>query len=516
MTMAQHNRCCTPSSRGIPFNTPSRLRPIPIGPAGGGRFGFGFVLKLFARSNPAALDRWLRSHKPPDPYLAPVVPTLAEDLVWQCESEVLARTLLRLTNPLVRCLGAAAILYHPFRSSPPHTCARCFEIFSAGGIDAADAIWMVSLRLKDAVHTRYRCTDQLPKLQARRRYVEASPEAAVGGAHNAAAECDRLRRDEIAAENALKQAENDIEQALDQIAVSWPPGGLNNDQLVWLDNAFVGTAEIRHRLAVKLPDTPNRTALLEANIRQLAATVGISEKAPSVFYQHLVGDQQRLAPLFWWSAQSDCERYRQDSRGIGRRASFFLRPMTVAGDAILDQPFLASRQYIRWTSAVARLACCHLWALLVVAATPAAKAAQVTELRDLALDHTRLLLQHGRDAFRDESGLYGWLIRTAAGFLSDETASEWAFDDKLPATARVFAIWGAPALVAKYPSLAFELLCRLAQKPLSTHANDRQVNLLVTLVDWAIPRAAQSECSDYLPVLQPAWGACCDIWPEVL
>ena len=126
------------------------------------------------------------------------------------------------------------------------------------------------------------------------------------------------------------------------------------------------------------------------------------------------------------------------------------------------------------------------------------------------------MLQHGRDDFRDESGLYGWLIRTAAGFLSDDKASEWAFDDKLPATARVFAIWGAPAVVTKYPSLAFQLLCRLAQKPLSAHANDRQVNLLVTLVDWATPRAAQSESSDYLPVLQRAWAACCDIWPEVL
>jgi hypothetical protein len=91
----------------------------------------------------------------------------------------------------------------------------------------------------------------------------------------------------------------------------------------------------------------------------------------------------------------------------------------------------------------------------------------VTGLRDLAVGHTRILLRLAGNDYRDEPGIYGWLIRTSAGFLSDEEAAQWAAEDTLPLAARTFAIWGASAVTTENPSLASELLCRLVQKPLS-------------------------------------------------
>src|SRR5258707_187621 len=86
----------------------------------------------------------------------------------------------------------------------------------------------------------------------------------------------------------------------------------------------------------------------------------------------------------------------------------------------------------------------------------------------------------------------------------------------LPAAARAFAIWGAPAVGLALPFLARELIHSVARKPLSKHNNDRQVNLLVTLVDWAMARASQSGSDTYVSLLQQAWISCRIAWPEVL
>jgi hypothetical protein len=483
---------------------------------GGGRFGFRFVVKLFARTNVAGLDRWIRRNKVADPRLAAVVGALADDLIWQGSSETLARRLLQSANPLIRCLGAAAILHHPLRTAPPHTYGECCRIFTAGGIDAADAIWMASPRLKNAIHARYGGEHSLPQIRARRRYIEIKPDAAIGGTRHAQAECERLEREEAQCVANIAATENAIEQTLDDMARCWPSGGLSKEQMQWLDTAFVQTVEIRHRLAVKLPPGANRIALLETNIRQMKDAVGISHAVPQVFDEHFGIHADRLMPLLWWSAQSHCERYKDDKRGIGRQASLSLQHIVQAAEATLAEPFLAARQYTRWSSALGRLTCSHFWALLVVAATPPHYAAQISGLRDLAVSHIARLLRVSRNEYRDEGDLRARLIITAISHLSEAQAGEWAIDEKLPDHARAFAMWGAPALVREQPELASDLLRRAAQKPLSAHGNDRQVNMVVTLVDWAVARTSSSETEEYLALLEGCWTPCRAVWPHVL
>jgi hypothetical protein len=483
---------------------------------GGGRFGIRFVVKLFGRTNIAGLDRWIRRNKVADPRLAAVVGALADDLIWQNNSETLARRLLHSENPLIRCLGAAAILHHPLRTAPPRTYGECCRIFTSGGLDATDAIWMASPKLKNAIHAHYWGEHRLPQIRARRRYVESKPDAAIGGARHAQAECERLEREEAQCVADIATTVNAIEQTLDDMAQCWPSRDLSKEQMQWLDTAFVHTAEIRHRLAVKLPPGANRTALLETNIRQMRDEIGISRKATEAFDEHFGIHADRLVPLLWWSAQSHCERYKDDARVIGRQASLSLEHIVRAGEETLAEPFLVARQYTRWSSAIGRLTCCHLWALFVVAATPSDYAAQIAGLRDLAISHTAHLLRVSRNHYRDEGDLQSRLIMTAVSYLSEAQVSEWAIDENLPDHARAFAMWGAPVLVREQPELAFDLLRRVAQKPLSAHGNDREVNILVTLVDWAVSRTSSSETEEYLALLQGCWIACRAVWPDVL
>jgi hypothetical protein len=69
----------------------------------------------------------------------------------------------------------------------------CRRALVDGGIDPADAAWMMAYRIKTAVHARYWGQHQREGNQARLPSLKANPDAAVGGRHNFDAEMHSLR-----------------------------------------------------------------------------------------------------------------------------------------------------------------------------------------------------------------------------------------------------------------------------------------------------------------------------------
>jgi hypothetical protein len=480
------------------------------------RYGWDFAVRLYARVNLAALDRWIARQQSADVRLAAIVSTLAEDLMWQAHSGDLARRLLKSRNPLLKCLAAAAVIDLPLHIEPRKTYAQCYGIFRETGLDAGDATWIAAEALKQIVHRRYRVADRLPQIEARRQYLGVHPEGAMGGAAHLAHELDRLDREETELRAANIETATALETALDDIARGWPTEGLIGDQLRWLDAAFVETCEIRHRLAIKLPPSPNRDALLDANIRQMKDALGLFAKLPEVFGQHFNGGANGLVQTLWWSAHSHVARYADDPRGIGRLAGITLEKLVTAGEQLIDQPFVASRQFERWSSAVGRLTCCHLWALFVVAATPATHAVQTDHLRKMAIEHTASLFRSAGSVYHDQGDMMGRLALTVVDYLGEDVALGWAFDAALPDYLRVLAAWGWPKAVRDHPELATDLFAGIAEHPLSMHGRDRQINRLVTFVDWIVARAWKRQDQDCIAHLTSAWSSCRHNWTDVL
>ncbi len=480
------------------------------------RHGWDFVVRLYARANLPALDRWIARQRNADVRLAAIVSTLAEDLMWQARSGALARRLLKSRNPLLKCLAAAAVIDLPLHIEPRKTYAECYGIFREAGLDAGDATWTAAEALKQIVHARYRIAHRLPQIDARRRYLGDHPEAAIGGEAHLAHELERLGREETQLRSADVETATSLEAALDDIARGWPAEGLSGDQLGWLDAAFVQTCEIRQRLAVKLAPSPNRNALLEANIRQMKDAVGLSAKLPEVFDRHFNGGAHGLAETLWWSAQSHVARYADDNRGIGWQASLALEKLVTAREQLIAEPFIASRQFERWGSAVGRLTCADLWALFVIAATPAAQSGQVERLRELAIGHAAYLFCRSGASYHDQGDMMGRLALTIVDYLPETTASEWARDATLPDYLRVLAAWGSSEFVREHPRIATDLLGQVASKPLSVHSYGRQVNRLVTFVDWIVARAWKRNDKACLSLLSHQWPVYRTEWADVL
>ena len=92
-------------------------------------------------------------------------------------------------------------------------------------------------------------------------------------------------------------------------------------------------------------------------------------------------------------AQSVVLLYSQDRRGIGKRTSDLVKPLADAAIALLDQPFIASRQPTAWQSVVTRSACATAFALMVVASAPADRRNELLVLNGYSIAHAFVLLR---------------------------------------------------------------------------------------------------------------------------
>jgi hypothetical protein len=163
-----------------------------------------------------------------------------------------------------------------------------------------------------------------------------------------------------------------------------------------IDNIFVETAEIRHRLAEKLSHGANRDWLLKRNIQRLRDFVGLAKSPAEVPTDYFFPDERQFQPLAEWTAQSLSLLYAADRHGIGKRTSFLVSGVEQAATALMAQPFIAARKPDSWQSILTRVACAYRFALMVVANVPQAGRHAVTMLNRLALEHAFAILSHGQ------------------------------------------------------------------------------------------------------------------------
>jgi hypothetical protein len=486
------------------------------------RYGLAFTARLALTLSPHAVDRWLRAH-PGHPAIA-VVGTAAQELQLPWNRVPGAVSLLASRTPALRCIAAAALVepVGPGKALPLEDCAQVLE---SGGFAAGDVAWMLGWRLKRVVHARYWVGHQIEQIVARRRYVEAHPEAAVGGRRNATAEVQGLEKQVAQAKQRQAELADSLETTIRDLAAIWPAQGLTQEQRRQLSPIFVETPEIRYRLAMELPPGADRDFLLQANIAQLRAFLGLGDGLSEALASHFHRDEGQFEQIDTWTAQSMVALYVRDKVGVGRRTGLLLQPMSDAADAMIAQPFAAGRHPVSWSSTMGRAAFAYRFALSVVAVVPMEQKASVAILNGMALDHAFVLLSGARWE-GEHDRLFDRLAAQAVGCLalqenSDTARLRWAQSEALPDFARALALWSSPTLVESHQALADALFHCVAELPLSRGAYNAQASRLLSLLDNALAIAAKNGDlgrRDRLISLWDAvyapWRPLCDDWTE--
>lgn len=481
-----------------------------------GHFGLGFVIRIVFRVASHIVDEWIIAH-PDHPTLA-VIGSTALKMVGPFDGAPALSALFESNNIAIKCLAAASLVCSIGRQ-PPSSLGACHKSLVAAGFAPADATWMTGMRIKNAIHARYRNEHTRQQSGARLRYVEQHPEQAVGGLHNAAAERNMLRAQLDHAEKTYAELLPEIEAMLSDMAKEWPAEGLSEEQMRSLEPIFVDTAEIRHRLAAKVPHQTNRDWLLKRNIDRLRDFIGLAKTPDTVSSEYFLPDERRFAVIADWTAQSIILLYEKDNRGVGRRTSDLVASTALAAEGLMAQPFIPRRQPATWQSIMTRAAFAGRFAFAVVASTPEAQRASVERLNELALDHAFKLLS-ARNLPTQSADTFHRLSAQAVRHMDftttpDAVREKWGTTKDLPDFTRALALWSSPTLVEKYKALARDLFERVCVTPLSRSGYNLQMSRMLTLLDTAIASSFQANRRDLIAVIEEIWNSGYREWQPI-
>jgi hypothetical protein len=480
---------------------------------GGGRFGLRFAARAVLSTDPCVIDDWIAAH-PDDPAIA-TIGSAALSMVFPFDGEAMVAPLLESKNVGIKCLAAASIVC-PVGLGSPLSFHDCHKALVAANFTAADATWMTGMRIKNAVHARYRIEHAREQNSARLRYLEQNPDKAIGGIRNAEAEIKMLRTQSERAEDAYAKLLPELESMLSDTGADWPTGGLSTEQMASLDHIFVDTAEIRHRLAAKLPHQANRDWLLKRNIKRLQDLIGLRKNPADLPKEHFLPEEKRFDAIEKWTAESLILLYEMDSRGVGRRTSDLVSGVATAALKLIAQPFISDRQPEAWQSIMTRSACAGRFAFAVVDNTPPERRDTVARLNELALAHAFALLSARNPPMNAIPPLHELTAQAVEhmGFASepDRFREQWALAEDFPDFARALALWSSPVLVDKHKQLARVLFQRVGVPPLSPRTYNLQMSRMLTLLDMAIASSAKAKRIDLLSCLIELWRSTYGEW----
>jgi hypothetical protein len=349
-----------------------------------GRFGLSFVIRIVLRVEPSVIDNWINSH-PEHPTIS-VVGSAALAMVFPFDERADVSSLLGSGTPAIKSLGAAALV-RPIGLESKLSFRDCHKALVAAGFAPADAIWMTGLRIKNAVHARYRIEHAREQHNARQQYLEQNPDKAMGDIRNAKAEIKMLRNQLSHAEESYSKLLPELEDMLCDMAADWPVAGLSDEQMKSLEHIFVDTAEIRYRLAAKLSHQASRDWLLQRNITRLQDFIGLKKNPDDIPTDYLLPTEEHFLAIANWASQSLILRYESDNRGIGKRTSDLVSGVAQAAAKLWVQPFISARRPEIWQAVLTRAACAGRFAFAVVVHTPEHERHKVTQLNELALNH---------------------------------------------------------------------------------------------------------------------------------
>lgn len=433
-------------------------------------------------------------------------------------SAAIARSLVRTPFPGLRHLGAAAVVM-PRDTTANLTDARgCCATLVRAGIARGDAVWMTGYRLKMAVHERYRLTGRVEQAKARLAELTGHPDRAVGGHEHYAWEIETTEEELSQSLTRLEEVDEEIGALLRGLADAWPAEGLDDAQLAHLDMCFVGTPEIRHRLAVQVPHDANRRWLLRKTLETLEEHLGLRDPQAAAKDWFHPGDHfiPRTVP---WAARSAAALFGSErpSKGIGRETSRLVAKMAAASEDIAERPFAATRWPTNWMSLILRGACADYFALAVAETVPQEDRAEVEYLAKAAIEHGAKMLTSPLPDDREAIllNLTSLSLHVMAWHSEGEALRQhWVDTPRMAAQPRALVLWATPALVDRDLAAAETVFLDAIAPPLSREPGSGKLSVALTILDAAMAASTAAGRADLTARLVVMWEQSIADWPN--
>lgn len=517
VSLGDHSAAQLLSANGLSWKLLQDAKALVAHPweiASTSRYGLQSVVRWAIHRKPRAVADILRRHRD-HPLTASIVRAAVHHLQRAAPERVQA--VARTKIPLLIALTAARIADEP-TADPTSNASRFSEgrqLLVDSGVNEVDATCLMTLHFKEAVHQRFRLAHAIRDMSLQLRWLQTqtaplSPFDAHELSHLPTQLADRRQRAE--------QHEKAFDRILDDMARHWPQQGLGHDHLALVAPTFVGSEELRYRLAMSLTAQSARAQLLQLNFDAWMSDVGLRQVAIDSFDQDFHPRADDFLNQTLWAARSFIALHPDAKGGIGRQTGLLLKPMKDAADALLDEPYLADRQSVRWQSALLRSTALAIFALLVVSEIPAERRPETSTLAGFALDHAREVLIQGevigaRQELSDRlAGLAIW--RMAQDPSLTPRLPNWADEECLPIIVRAMAAWSSPPYIEANVKCACRLFVEAGQPPLSRRGIDGSFDQLMSLLDIAVATTAQLNDRSYEYPLVDAWSEVIEEWPD--
>lgn len=470
------------------------------------RYGLMFVARLALIIKPQTLMRWTRTTA--DQFGRWAVIEMLEDVVlWSGnDAERIAGALLDARDPLCTALAAHLLVDPPFRGPVPPLAAS-WDRLVAAGVSEEDACWLCSPALT-AIDQRARegaaHVDHLQKSRA--ALGEDQPDRVALNA-----EIARIEGQLVVAR--AQQAENEAARTGSRPAVA----DLLRRSVISLDTWQLILKELphapaeRHALADAVGRGEARRQLLTRNVSDLSAAIGT--ETDQAFADHFLLEQGKFQTVSAGAALATIALAIDAKKNIGKATSHEIFKLVGAAQKALAEPYLRTRRYTRWRSALSRYACAVAFAFAVAEAVPQERRAEISRLVADALDHAREVFKQTPEPFAADEWWFQHLCTCTVRWLQIEGRHDeietMAEDTGFPTFARSLAIWSDPALASRHTPLALTLFGKANARWPGEAATLAQAARAVASLDLAVGCCGAEGVID---VLRPIWREISASW----
>ncbi|BCA58142.1 hypothetical protein HMP06_0911 [Sphingomonas sp. HMP6] len=418
------------------------------------RHGLTFVARLALMINSQTLMCWTRTTADQGDRWA-VIAMLEEQVLWSGnDAERIAGALLDARDPLCTALAARLLVDPPILGSVPPL-ATSWNRLVAAGVSQEDACWLCSPAITVIDQRAREGAARFDQLQKRRM--------ALGE--------DRLDRSALSAEIAriedqlvvarAQQAENDAARTGSRPAVAdmLRRSVISPEKWQLILEELPHTPAERHALADAVGKGEARRQLLSRIVSDLRVAIGT--ETDQDFADHFLLEQRKFQEISSGAALATVALATDANKNIGKATSQAIFGLVGAAQKALAEPFLRTRRFTRWRSALSRHACAVAFAFAVAEAVPEERRAQISRLVATALDHAREILRQTPEPFVADEWWFQHLCICTVRWLQIENRHDeieaMAKDIGLPAWARSLAIWSNPAIASRHTPLALTL-----------------------------------------------------------
>lgn len=476
-------------------------------------YGICYVSQLFLNVDAEGFAKWFSNNS--NDAIYSVISSISVDLVFKKEKKLIS-ILLNKGGNVLKLLCASALMTSFERDEAPDYKGIAAQLIKSG-ICVGDTLWITGYLLKEAIHSWYRLKGSVKDNKARLTYLKSTNTKQSN--HHTVQEKEFVEACLENISSSLDKVEKEIEKVLIEMAEIWPAKGMTPFQLEQLEPSFVGTQEIKYKLAKKLGHYHDKNKLLKDNLGDFKKYVGINPK--NEITKDLLSYSEHDSELLLWTSYSFIELYKDDKKALSRRLGHLVGGYTDILNKFIDQPYIAQRQTEKWISATSRLAILHYFVLVTYRISSEHNKTDLEEIIPYAVNHILILLRKANDGLIElVNELPDKLIHELAHVIRGTPSTRHhentiVHDQTLPVYLRALIIWGNPQLTQSNTELAKSIFAMLGEfsHSYSLHAQNMHFNQVLDVLDIAIANSLESKQQ---AVIISLWYEIYNNWKEVL